>query len=174
MQHHRSVEERRKFYCEICSKVFFALSSLEAHKSQHIDSEFWPFQCSICNKKQATKYKHTAHMKQHTHVNSCTECGKSFSTKQYLKDHMNLHTVSFLSENFRLMVSKQLFIYFQGAKPYVCKISTCGKAFADRSCHRSHLKQHEASMGVKLTLNAEERRLQRQGVLNIELPNGLS
>lgn len=106
MQHHRSVEERRKFYCEICSKVFFALSSLEAHKSQHIDSEFWPFQCSICNKKQATKYKHTAHMKQHTHVNSCTECGKSFSTKQYLKDHMNLHTVSFLSENFRLMVSK--------------------------------------------------------------------
>lgn len=83
-------------------------------------------------------------MKAHAgNLPTCTVCSKTFHSKQYLNDHMNLHT---------------------GQKPYQCKV--CEKSFADRSCMRSHLKQHESSMGVKLVLSTEEARLKRHGLLD--------
>lgn len=140
---HRSHHERKKYFCQVCNKMFFSVCARQTHfASMHTDPETWTNICQPCNKKFATKEKLSLHTKEHhTDRPTCHICLKTFTTKTYLKDHYNLHS---------------------GEKPYNCTV--CEKSFADRGCLRNHLKNHEAAMGIKLTLNKEEARLKRLNV----------
>lgn len=150
---HADSDPRPRIYCEVCNKMFFSPTSLNYHRRSHLPPDQWEFKCEVCSKSFYSKHKYTHHLRQHTGQvkNVCTYCGKTFTTKQYLQDHLNLHT---------------------GEKPYECKI--CQKRFGDRGNFRGHLKNHEVNMGVKLTLNPEERRLVKNKVLKIDLPNGMN
>lgn len=93
---HSSVEDRQKFYCKTCGKVFFTKFALQNHTGTHLAPEDWPFACQHCDKKFLNKYRWKEHERIHHGgpLSFCNFCGKSFMTKQYLVDHINLHTVS--------------------------------------------------------------------------------
>lgn len=142
MARHKSMAEKKKFYCDICNKLFIRKLSMQNHRmSLHVDPKDWPFQCADCGQRLPHKGRLEIHKQSHSQENYCSVCGKTFRSRQNLQIHMNIHT---------------------DARPFVCKV--CSKAFNDRSGLHSHLKQHEVAMGVKLTLNSEERRLKKIGI----------
>lgn len=96
MEMHRAAHERTKFFCDVCGKLFFTIGNKEKHMTiVHSDPETWKFQCPQCDRKYPMKMIMMQHIKEkHTDRVVCTICGKDFATKQYLKDHYNIHTVS--------------------------------------------------------------------------------
>ena len=65
----------------------------------------------------------SAHTKSEDRPFKCTMCGKGFTAKNHLKDHINLHT---------------------GEKPYKCLY--CPSVFASNGNHAMHQKGH---LGIK-------------------------
>lgn len=146
---HSDIQDRKKWYCDSCGKMFLSKHALMSHQDNHLKPEDYQFKCEHCGKAFPNKYKLKSHSKVHTEpLTTCSYCGKTFNSKYSLKDHINIHT---------------------GEKPYVCKV--CQKRFTDRSNLRSHLKGHESSMGIKLTLTKEERRLVHHKVITVDLPD---
>lgn len=54
---------------------------------------------------------------------ACVACGRAFSQRSHLMDHVNEHT---------------------GAKPYECDVPGCGAAFSSRAALSRHLAKHDA------------------------------
>lgn len=101
---HTEVQERKKWYCELCGKMFLRKNGLMSHQDKHLTPDQYQYKCSTCGKAYPSKYKLKAHEKLHTDpVPTCEFCGKTFTTKQYLKDHINLHTVSFFQKSNRFV-----------------------------------------------------------------------
>ena len=135
--------------CDLCGKEVTSLAS--HHKIHHEEN---PIKCPECPKICKTKYHLDDHIKgthsripcehcglmipirrkerhiQQAHVNpedrkyKCDHCGKGFTDRQKLNDHINTHT---------------------GERPYVCKY--CGKGFANHGNQRAHIRQ--AHLGQK-------------------------
>lgn len=74
----------------------------------------------------------------------CKICDKAYARSQTLKDHQREHT----------------------GEGYKC--SVCSRTLTDRGNFRHHMKQHENQLGVKLTLNHEDRRLVKLKVITEE------
>ena len=135
--------------CDLCGKEVNSLAS--HHKLHHEEN---PVKCPECPKICKTKYHLDDHIKgthtripcehcglmipirrkerhiQQAHVNpedqkyKCDHCGKGFTDRQKLNDHINTHT---------------------GERPYICKY--CGKGFANHGNQRAHIRQ--AHLGQK-------------------------
>ena len=135
--------------CDLCGKE---VTSLASHYKIHHEED--PQKCPECPKICKTKYHLDDHIKgthsripcehcglmipirrkerhiQQAHVNpedrkyKCDHCGKGFTDRQKLNDHINTHT---------------------GERPYICKY--CGKGFANHGNQRAHIRQ--AHLGQK-------------------------
>lgn len=138
---------KKRWQCEECSKIFFKKSHYDSHMRTHLPEDQRPFRCEICGKTYIHNNVFKRHLMEHENFESiltkCEVCHKGFKYANSLKVHMRIHT---------------------GETPYECKF--CQRKFGDRSNHRSHMKQHESQMGIKLTLNFEERRLVYHKVLD--------
>ncbi len=82
-----------------------------------------PFTCSQCGKSFTKKMQLKDHLHIHSSENpfSCSQCGKSFTCKTNLKNHMLIHA---------------------GIKPFTC--SQCGKSFTKKMQLKDHLHIHSS------------------------------
>jgi hypothetical protein len=105
--------------CPECGKTFRKQILLTCH----IQGVHAKIPCTICGMMVAKARRWRHHQQNHTAEQDrkykCEQCGKGFSDRARLKDHVNIHT---------------------GAKPYVCKF--CANTFASKGNHRMHERSH--------------------------------
>uniref|UniRef100_A0A1Q3F847 Uncharacterized protein n=1 Tax=Culex tarsalis TaxID=7177 RepID=A0A1Q3F847_CULTA len=107
----------KTFECEVCSKQFPTVKTLEYHKLNHSE----PNQlCTVCGKKYKTKALLDTHMTTHNPKTfACEQCPSMFKTRQSLRHHQKIHS---------------------GLKPHQCEL--CDRTFRTRA----HLKTHHISV----------------------------
>ncbi|XP_076644623.1 uncharacterized protein LOC143354426 [Halictus rubicundus] len=121
--HMKSVHETRLYICDICGDDFKKRTELSLHLDDHVAKEDGDFQCEICNRIFSNLRLFRIHKRIHyPQVKSwpCETCGKRYSSKNLLEEHINTHT---------------------GVRPYVCE--NCGKDFASKYTYKAHVKTHE-------------------------------
>ncbi|XP_076756055.1 uncharacterized protein LOC143426465 [Xylocopa sonorina] len=121
--HVRSVHETRLYICDICGDDFKKRNELSVHLDDHVAKEEGDFQCEICNRIFSNLRLFRIHKRIHyPQVKSwpCETCGKRYSSRNLLEEHINTHT---------------------GVRPYVC--DNCGKDFASKYTYKAHVKTHE-------------------------------
>ncbi|OAD54534.1 hypothetical protein WN48_06643 [Eufriesea mexicana] len=121
--HVRSVHETRLYICDICGDDFKKRNELSVHLDDHVAKEEGDFQCEICNRIFSNLRLFRIHKRIHyPQVKSwpCETCGKRYSSRNLLEEHINTHT---------------------GVRPYVCE--NCGKDFASKYTYKAHVKTHE-------------------------------
>lgn len=143
---HTEHEFKEKLPCPTCGKFFVSQNNLKVHMKTHLPEYQRPFKCRFCERRFNTTRVCTEHERLHTGEKpyKCKTCGKAYARSETLKDHQREHT----------------------GEGYTC--SVCSRTFTDRGNFRHHMKQHENQLGVKLTLNHEDRRLIKLKVITEE------
>jgi KRAB domain-containing zinc finger protein len=140
--------KEKKFTCGICSHRFLVASNLRRHmKNRHTNNK--TFKCDKCPKEYKYRYVLQLHMKNKHNLEEkeenvesadqnqpivkkeevlfkerqtefvCYVCGKVFSKKYFLQNHLLIHS---------------------GAKPYTCEV--CNKSFRQKGHLQRHQKIH--------------------------------
>jgi KRAB domain-containing zinc finger protein len=110
-----------------CDKSYQNPKALKVHRKLH--GTDLPFKCDECQSAFHVKANFQAHMRLHTGEKFTCDvenCGKSFTSSNYLKQHRILHTYS--DHNIPL--------------PYKCGFIDCPREFADKNALRSHQMVH--------------------------------
>ncbi|XP_056642521.1 zinc finger protein 260-like [Diorhabda carinulata] len=113
----------RLYICDVCGQDFSKRNELSAHFDEHVASEEGDFQCEICNRIFSNLRLFRIHKRMHypqTKAWVCETCGKKYSSKNLLEEHVNTHL---------------------GVRPYICEV--CGKDFASKYTYKAHEKTHE-------------------------------
>ncbi|XP_035537760.1 zinc finger protein 135-like [Morone saxatilis] len=95
--------------------------TVRSQKHNGVQTGVKPFRCSVCGKRYSWKKSLTDHMRLHSEGKrfSCSVCNKTFQWRRDVVMHMRIHT---------------------GEKPFSC--SFCGKRFAQNGNLTSHLRGH--------------------------------
>ncbi|XP_015592351.1 zinc finger protein 37 [Cephus cinctus] len=123
ISHLKTIHDARLYICDICGMVFRKRNKLSVHLDDHVAKEEGDFQCEICNRIFSNLRLFRIHKRIHyPQAKSwpCETCGKRYSSRNLLEEHINTHT---------------------GVRPYVCE--TCGKDFASKYTYKAHIKTHE-------------------------------
>ena len=93
---HRQEKHQRTFECKLCGSAYIHAIGLKTHmKLKHeILKVKDKWNCSICNKVFATKYRLKVHTAVHSEIRpfNCEHCGTSFKRLHALKTHItNIH-----------------------------------------------------------------------------------
>jgi hypothetical protein len=117
--HKASLEERKRFKCNICNSSHTTNRSLNHHMLSHTGE--LPFECEKCKKRFRGKDGLRIHLLIHAGIKQfvCDVCGKGFALKNTLDCHIRTHT---------------------GEHPYQCDI--CKKCFTQKSSLNCHRKRH--------------------------------
>ncbi|KAF5277010.1 hypothetical protein FQR65_LT16089 [Abscondita terminalis] len=121
--HVRQVHDNRLYICDVCGQDFRKRNELSMHLDEHVATEEGDFQCEICNRIFSNLRLFRIHKRMHYPQNKawkCDMCGKKYSSRNLLDEHINVHT---------------------GLRPYIC--ATCGKDFASKYTFKAHEKTHE-------------------------------
>lgn len=121
--HLKNVHNIRIYICDICGQDFRKRNELSVHLDEHAAAEDGDFQCEVCNRIFSNLRLFRVHKRMHypqSKLWTCETCGKRYSSRNLLEEHINTHT---------------------GVRPYVCEI--CGKDFASKYTYKAHSKTHE-------------------------------
>ncbi|KAK9882570.1 hypothetical protein WA026_022198 [Henosepilachna vigintioctopunctata] len=121
--HMKANHDLKLYICDVCGLDFRKRNELSAHLDEHVAMEEGDFQCEICNRIFSNLRLFRIHKRMHTPQHKawpCTKCGKKYSSKNLLDEHINMHS---------------------GIRPYVCQV--CGKDFASKYTFKAHEKTHE-------------------------------
>lgn len=124
IMHVRDAHQARLYICDVCGLDFRKRNLLSAHVDEHVANEEGDFQCEVCNRIFTNLRLFRIHRRMHLPQSKawvCSTCGKRYSSKNLLEEHMNTHL---------------------GVRPYVC--GTCGKDFASKYTFKAHEKTHES------------------------------
>lgn len=125
--HIRRHENKSRYKCTDCDKVFSHLTTYQAHlkfSRAHASDQVFKFPCPMCNKGYPTKEAMQDHFNyQHLGktAHKCPICEKPIASRAYVEKHM-----------MRVHSEKK-----EKPRNHVCQ--TCGKAFTDKKA----LNQHE-------------------------------
>ncbi|KRT78262.1 zinc finger protein, partial [Oryctes borbonicus] len=123
MQHVKVAHDARLYICDVCGEDFRKRNELSMHLDEHVATEEGDFQCEVCNRIFSNLRLFRIHKRMHYPQNkawTCETCGKRYSSKNLLEEHINTHT---------------------GVRPYICQL--CGKDFASKYTFKAHEKTHE-------------------------------
>nr|XP_022900651.1 zinc finger protein 37 homolog isoform X2 [Onthophagus taurus] len=123
MQHMKLIHDARLYICDVCGEDFRKRNELSVHLDEHVATEEGDFQCEVCNRIFSNLRLFRIHKRMHYPQNkawTCETCGKRYSSKNLLDEHINTHT---------------------GIRPYICQL--CGKDFASKYTFKAHVKTHE-------------------------------
>ncbi len=152
---HGKQKNEGKFKCDVRSYAFNKPSALLMHMSVHTGDK--PFSCDFCNRLFARKGNlkcplETCPQNDQGHQKSylCDMCGRCFTSRQYLKNHVKIHTNdrAFPCDvcDKRFITSSELRKHqwcHRTEKPYCC--GNCSFTTALRGNFTRHLKTHEKS-----------------------------
>ena len=150
----RDLNEKKKVIeCKTCSEQFLTRYSKILHELQHKKSTL--LCCKTCKK----TFQYPNQMRQHVKTQgckfACSFCGKKYTSKRILKDHMNAHAGNF----FKCRICHKTFSSFEYLKEnhmplhseqknYICDL--CGKTFKSKATLQYHISKH---MQVKLPIS---------------------
>ncbi|XP_014601679.1 PREDICTED: zinc finger protein 2 homolog [Polistes canadensis] len=123
VMHMRNTHETRLYICDVCGDDFRKRNLLSLHLDEHVAKEEGDFQCEVCNRIFGNLRLFRIHKRIHypqVKSWSCETCGKKYSSRNLLEEHINTHT---------------------GARPHVCE--TCNKNFASKYTYKAHIKTHQ-------------------------------
>ena len=140
--------KEKNFICSVCGKRLKRQNSLDLHMRHHTGTR--AYQCDQCDQAYFTASALRNHkVCKHTVLSEswlCTFCGKAFTKKANLEQHVTLHTgekkyqCSHCEKRFRSHSVYQNHLRAHlGKKEFVCQY--CGKAFMQKS----HLARHTAT-----------------------------
>ncbi|CAG9858608.1 unnamed protein product [Phyllotreta striolata] len=121
--HAKDAHDLRLYICDVCGQDFCKRNQLSAHMDEHVAAEEGDFQCEVCNRIFTNLRLFRIHKRMHYPQSKawvCDTCGKKYSSKNLLEEHVNTHL---------------------GLRPYVCGV--CGKDFASKYTYKAHEKTHE-------------------------------
>ena len=122
--HYRVHHEECPVKCPECPKI----CKTKYHLDDHIKGTHSRIPCEHCGLMIPMRRKERHIQQAHVHPDDrkykCDHCGKGFTDRQKLNDHINTHT---------------------GERPYIC--TYCGKGFANHGNQRAHIRQ--AHLGQK-------------------------
>ncbi|XP_021510149.2 zinc finger protein 445 isoform X1 [Meriones unguiculatus] len=145
--HQRYYSQEKQFKCRVCEKAFRWRSNCVRHEKIHTGVK--PYKCSLCEKAFQRRSAYHLHQKTHTKQkmesrqlrdaasckldrshrlinqrkekhSDCSQCGKNFCCKSYVRQHQRLHTQE---------------------KPYKC--TQCRKTFRWKSNFSRHKRLHQ-------------------------------
>lgn len=125
MLRHRATHGGPQHCCDICGKMYKIRKAMLNHRKTHDSNYKKPsVQCRECPKSFCSQYILDCHVRDiHQGLKKsflCSICGKNFTTKHSLTEHINAHS---------------------GIKPYSCDI--CDKSFSYESALRDHKLSHK-------------------------------
>lgn len=114
-------KKRRKFKCDQCDVKVNSQYHLDIHRSKHEGTTSKKFLCEVCDRSFVAAQFLKSHMQTHslTSTINCEICSKSFTGQAYLKLHMQLHN---------------------DVKKFKC--GKCEDMFPTKNCLKIHMKKH--------------------------------
>ena len=110
------------------------------------------YECKTCGKVLMSRYNIRQHLKRHTgeiQTFDCTQCGKSYTSKQSLISHtLTVHEGKMLRCTYEGCTKQFYTVYslkqhqriHEGDFPFKCEI--CGKGFLRQDHHEDHMNRH--------------------------------
>lgn len=153
VSHMKVHEEKAKYICDKCGKMYTNQFNLENHKSaqhgEYLEEYQNVYKCRLCSEKFNNRTDLYSHMKTHTKENQqllCDTCGKCFTNSNNLKSHMRIHqdirphACELCPKRFRtrLLLRQHLHVH-TGIKEFEC--SVCSQTFAKQDSLRIHLRK---------------------------------
>lgn len=121
--HLKTDHNERVYVCSICGLDFRKRNPYNDHMDEHMAATAeGTYECEVCKESLPDSRQFRMHKKTHTasvKIWPCKACGKKYSSKNLLDEHMNMHT---------------------GARPYKCP--HCVKDFASKYTLTAHMKIH--------------------------------
>lgn len=154
--HLKSDHNERIYVCSVCGLDFRKRNPYNDHMDEHMAAlSDGTYECDLCQTSFSDARKFRAHKKNHNatvKIWVCKTCGKKYSSKNLLDEHMNMHTGArpykcpHCTKDFasKYTLTAHMKIHYDRKRPYECK--DCGKSFFSNQNLTQHVRTHT---GVK-------------------------
>lgn len=154
--HLKTDHNERVYVCSICGLDFRKRNPYNDHMDEHMAATAeGTYECEVCKESFADSRQFRIHKKTHTasvKIWPCKACGKKYSSKNLLDEHMNMHTgerpykCPHCPKDFasKYTLTAHMKIHYDRKRPFECK--ECGKSFFSNQNLTQHVRTHT---GVK-------------------------
>lgn len=150
IRHMKSHNKIRDHKCTHCDKSFSRIDHLRLHMFNHSDTK--PFRCEKCGKQFIRGERYRSHIENNkcnvekSQSSYCHICKRNFSTPNYLRIHMKIHTdTEFVCQECNLEFDQRLeyikHMRTHNQREFLCP--ECGMTFRRADYLAVHLRRHQ-------------------------------